>query len=945
MSENLCISSGEGGLSFTLPESAAQFRSFVENSNDVIWMTDAREYRLVYVNPAYERVWGRSASEIYADLTHFIESIHPDDRDRVQAAWQACAHQQYSLEYRVVRPDGAIIWLHDRGFPIYDERGELLYLGGIAEDVTARKHTECLLVEQKKLLELSEAKFERLAANLPGMLYQYVLRPDGSDQFTYVSPKSRQIYECEPAALQQNFQLVWQMMHPDDVQRVQALNQASAQSLEPVKVEFRIIPPSGRLKWIYCRSQPTQQANGEIVWDGFAFDVSDRKRAEDEHQQATVQLQQSQHFVQQIAETTPGILYVYDLVEQRNIYVNQQVSKLLGYTPEQVQALGKNLLSTLVHLEDFPRIPAHIAQFQSAQNGEIFELEYRMQMATGEWRWFSGREVVFKRTAEGLPQQILGITQDISDRKQAEAALQTSEERLRMALESADLGTWDWNLSTQELKWDSCCKAMFGLSPQAAVTYEMHLAALHPDDRDHVYTKGQAALDPANGNFDVEYRAIGIEDGVERWIAAKGKVIFSATGVPLRFIGTVLNITEQKRIAIEREQLLQREQAARAEAEKVNRIKDEFLAVLSHELRSPLNPILGWSKLLQTRKYDPEKSQQALKTIERNAKLQANLIDDLLDVSRILQGKLNLSVSAIHLISPIQAAVETVRLAAEAKSIELEISLDPNPRLVLGDATRLQQVVWNLLSNAVKFTPIGGRVSLCLELLENQAQITVVDNGKGIAPEFLPYVFDYFRQADSTTTRTFGGLGLGLAIVRQIVELHGGSVWATSSGEDLGASFTVQLPLKPMQPPNEPVPNLRTDSPDLSGVQVLVVDDDADARDLIAAILDQFGAGVRVTTSAQEALATLKQFTPDVLVCDIGMPDVDGYMLLEQIRALPPGQGGLIPAIALTAYAGDFNQQQALQAGFQQHITKPVELEEVITAILIVLQESRENKF
>jgi signal transduction histidine kinase len=305
---------------------------------------------------------------------------------------------------------------------------------------------------------------------------------------------------------------------------------------------------------------------------------------------------------------------------------------------------------------------------------------------------------------------------------------------------------------------------MFGLSAQAAVTYDMHLAALHPNDRDRVYESGQSALDPANGNFEIEYRAIGIEDGVERWIAAKGKVIFSPSQVPLRFIGTALDITAQKRIEIEREQLLQREQAARAEAEKVNRIKDEFLAVLSHELRSPLNPILGWSKLLQTRQFDQAKTQQALQTIERNAKLQANLIDDLLDVSRILQGKLNLTVSSINLASPIRAAVETIRLAAEAKSIRLEINLDPNPLSVLGDSTRLQQVVWNLLSNAVKFTPIGGQVTLRLEMLETQAQLTVADNGKGIASEFLPDVFDYFRQADSTSTRKFGGLGLGLAI-------------------------------------------------------------------------------------------------------------------------------------------------------------------------------------
>jgi signal transduction histidine kinase/ActR/RegA family two-component response regulator len=393
------------------------------------------------------------------------------------------------------------------------------------------------------------------------------------------------------------------------------------------------------------------------------------------------------------------------------------------------------------------------------------------------------------------------------------------------------------------------------------------------------------------------------------------------------------DLIEQRQTAAEREQLLVREQAARAEADRANRIKDEFLAVLSHELRSPLNPILGWSKLLQNGKLDAAKTQQALKTIERNAKLQSELIEDLLDVSRILQGKLNLNVTSINLVSIIRAAMETVRLAAEAKSIKLEASLEPDVGLVWGDSTRLQQVIWNLLSNAVKFTPKGGQVSIRLERLDSCAHITVSDTGQGIEPDFLPYVFEYFRQANATTTRKFGGLGLGLAIVRNLVELHGGTAGVESLGVGKGATFTVRLPLMPIQTSAHHNSQSSESFSSLNGIQVLVVDDEPDSREFVAFVLEQAGATVFTATTADEALTMLIRSKPTVLLSDIGMPEMDGYMLMQQVRALPSEQGGQVRAIALTAYAGDFNQQQALRAGFQQHVSKPIEPERLIQVI------------
>ncbi|MEH1938865.1 MAG: PAS domain S-box protein [Nostoc sp.] len=419
----------------------------------------------------------------------------------------------------------------------------------------------------------------------------------------------------------------------------------------------------------------------------------------------------------------------------------------------------------------------------------------------------------------------------------------------------------------------------------------------------------------------------------------------------------VLALTQQCAQAMERARLYEAEQTAREAAENANRIKDEFLAVLSHELRSPLNPILGWSKLLQTKKLDEKTIPQALKTIERNAKLQAQLIEDLLDISRILQGKLSLNIYPVDLASVISAAMETVRLSAEAKSIEMHIRLEPNLGQVLGDSSRLQQIVWNLLSNAVKFTPAGGRVDIRLEKVQGigdvegtenspmlnpvfYAQIVVSDTGKGIDPNFLPYVFEYFRQENSSTTRKFGGLGLGLAIVRRLVELHGGTVQVESAGEDRGATFTVRLPLIQNQLEIKQDTTDSEPSSNLNGVKILVVDDDVDTRDFIAFLLEQYGANVTAVASANEALAALAKSLPDIILSDIGMPEVDGCMFMRQLRMLPAEQGGQIRAIALTAYAGEMNAKQVLKAGFDKHLAKPVEPTELVEAIANLIAET-----
>ena len=397
---------------------------------------------------------------------------------------------------------------------------------------------------------------------------------------------------------------------------------------------------------------------------------------------------------------------------------------------------------------------------------------------------------------------------------------------------------------------------------------------------------------------------------------------------------------EQLREALEgREQLLVRERAARAEAEESSRLKDEFLATVSHELRTPMTAVLGWTHLLRDGRLDAKGAAHALATVERNAHAQHRLIEDLLDVSRIITGKLGLDVRRVAPASFIEAAMEAVLPAAEAKGIVLEKSLPPDAAAIPGDPARLQQVIWNLLSNAIKFTPKGGSVRLGLENAGSHVEIFVSDTGDGIKREFLPYVFDRFRQEDGTTARRYGGLGLGLAIVRHLVELHGGEVRAESAGEDRGSTFSVAFPLAqaaaaPCSCQQAEAAVLGLDRPDgLAGVRVLVVDDEQDTRSLISMVIAQSGAEVTACASAGEALEKLKTWRPHILMSDIGMPGEDGYALIKQVRALPPDRGGRTPAAALTAYARDEDRGRALAAGYQLHIAKPFNPGELLAAV------------
>jgi PAS domain S-box-containing protein len=561
---------------------------------------------------------------------------------------------------------------------------------------------------------------------------------------------------------------------------------------------------------------------------------------------------------------------------------------------------------------------------------------------------------LYKKT-QAIRQQSEELKQQALHLKAINDELKYSEERFRLLSACSPVGIFFTDTDGNCTYTNSRCQAICGLTPEGSAE-EMWRQFIHPGDRDRVMADWSAYTYEGQEYSD-EFR-LQKPDASIQWVRVRSTPMLSLENELLGHVGTIEDITERKLLESARNQVMV-EQAGRREAETANRMKDEFLAVLSHELRTPLNSILGWSKLLRNKKFDEKTTARALETIERNANTQSQLIEDILDVSQIIRGKLRLNFTPLSIVSVIQAAIDSVRPQAEAKAIEINAVLDSSNVKISGDPVRIQQVVWNLLTNAVKFTPENGKVEVKLTVGNERygnfddgvipeqpsyAQIQVIDTGIGISPDFLPKVFDRFLQADSTRTRSHNGLGLGLAIVRHMVELHGGKVHAASDGKNQGATFTVKLPIH--QPEKyTALPQVNTsavvdsDSQTLSGINILVVDDEADTREFLAFALEQCGATIMVANCVSQAILTLQDFHPDVLISDIGMPDQDGYMLIRQIRELELLRGGSIPAIALTAYSQEKDRKQAIAAGFQMHLSKPVDMEELIRAIAHLLNQ------
>lgn len=604
---------------------------------------------------------------------------------------------------------------------------------------------------------------------------------------------------------------------------------------------------------------------------------------------------------------------------------NDELLRIVGYSREDLYA-GRLRWIDMTPPEYLPLDERAIAEAKKTGACSPYEKEYirkdgcRVPVLVG-----------FSLVGEAREEAVAFVL-DVSDRKRAQESLRQREAELSAVTNTVPVMISFVDADQRYRFNNRGYENWFGVS--AAEIYGKHLReVVSESEYETIHPYVERVLTGEQVTYENQVFS---NNGTPCYLSATYVPRFNQTGAVEGFVALISDVTDRRRIEIEREQLLQSEKATREAAERANRIKDEFLAVVSHELRTPLNPIVGWSQLLQRGKLSAEKTALALDAIERNAKLQVQLIGDLLDISRVLRGKMSLVKTRVDLSDVIHAALDTVRLAAETKSIQLESTI--SPCFVIGDAGRLQQVVWNLLSNAVKFTPEQGEVSVALSAVDNQAHIRVTDTGKGISADFLPYVFEHFRQEDYSTTRQFGGLGLGLAITRQLVEMHGGRIRAESAGEDQGAVFTVTIPLAP---PASDLPAMRplgATKNDLSGVQLLIVDDEIDSQEITAFVLEQAHAAVTIAGSGAQALRAIEQSVPDVLISDIGMPDMDGYALMRQIRQRPAEKGGEMLAIALTAYAGEGDFKQAIAAGFHRHLAKPIDPAELVATISALLQ-------
>ncbi|MBD2532414.1 PAS domain-containing protein [Nostoc flagelliforme FACHB-838] len=895
-----------------LRESEERFRQIAENIDAVFWIREVRENRVSYVSPAYKHLWGFNPEELYQGEQSWIDRIHPEDRELTQKAFhEKAVGGEFDQEYRIILADGSIRWVHDRCFPLRDETGEIYRFAGIAEDISERKR-------YLAALEKSEERFRTSVENMLDCfgIYQAVRNEQGQ------IVDFRTEYVNDAACLN------------NQVTRGQQIGRGLCELL-PVHRDSGLFDE-------YCQVVETGQAliKDSLVYEDEygqqrlvrAFDIRVAKfgdgfvatwRDITARQQTEVALRQSEEFKNRILDSSSDCIQVLNL-DGRLLYMNTG-----GMCLMEIDDLDSYLNTEwLCFWESNYRQQAEQA-LAAAKIGEISIFRGYCPTVKGTPKWW---EVVVSPIldASGEMERILLISRDITDRKQVEEALRQSEERYRCLAELIPQLVWTVNPEGALLDANQRWLEYTGLTPEQAQTMGWK-EVVHPEDILIMAQQWSEAVQHST-SYQAEGR-IRRADGVYRWHLHQAIPQKDEQGEIVKWFGSATDIEAQKQLEAERDRLFQLEQAARTEAERANRIKDEFLAILSHELRSPLNPILGWTKLLQTRKFNETKTAEALAIIERNAKLQTQLIDDLLDVAKILRGKLSINAAPVNLAFVIESAIDTVSTTAVAKSILLHPVL-PNIGQVSGDSNRLQQIVWNLLSNAIKFTPKGGRVEIRLERVGDQAQIIVSDTGKGINPDFLPYIFESFRQEDVSVTRKFGGLGLGLAIVRQLVEAHGGAITADSPGEGLGATFTVQLPLLNVQPEIKETNELSEQALELTGIRVLTVDDDPDARELLTVLLTEYGAQVLTVTSAAEVLANLESFQPDVLVSDIGMPEVDGYSLIQQIRTLTPEKGGHIPAIALTAYARVDDYERAISSGYQLRVTKPLEPEELVQAVV-----------
>jgi PAS domain S-box-containing protein len=629
---------------------------------------------------------------------------------------------------------------------------------------------------------------------------------------------------------------------------------------------------------------------------------------------------------------------------------NAGAERIKGYTAGEIigQHFSKFYPATAVQRGH----PQHELRVASAE-GRFEEEGWRVRK-DGTLFW-ANVVITALRDSDGVLRGFGKVTRDLTQRREQEESLRQSEERFRLLVEGVpDYAIFMLDANGYIVTWNAGAERIKGYTASEIVG--KHFSKFYPADAiQSGWPEHELQVASTAGRFQDEGWRIR-KDGSRFWASVLITALRDESGRLRGFAKLTRDLSDHKRAetleasGLQHEEMLEAERSARMEAQRAARMKDEFLATLSHELRTPLNAILGWTQLLRAGPADGGQDvRHALEVIERNARAQVQLVDDLLDLSRILAGQVRLDVQRLTLIDVVVAAVESALPAAHAKGIRVDKILDPGGSLVSGDPGRLQQVVWNLLTNAIKFTPKGGRVQVLLERVNSHIEISVVDTGIGIPADYLPHVFERFSQKDSTTSRTHGGLGLGLAISKQLVELHGGTIQAKSRGEGQGATFIVKLPLLVVHDdtsdPNRVHPTHHAEPehvllPTLRGLHVLVVDDEVDARELLSRLLEHQGARVSVASSAEEALRQLKVDSPDVLVSDVGMPNMDGYQLMRQIRGTET-RNNRLPALALTAFARAEDRKRAMLAGYQAHLAKPFDTAEFVLLVADLATRAR----
>lgn len=864
------------------------------------------------INTPIDKIPGKNDFDFFPEEQ--AAAFRKDDREVMELG-----DRKWNIEERLTSADGKTMWVATYKTPYRNQSAEITGMVGITIDITERKQIEEALRER-------ETRYRLVARATNDAIWDWDLVTNTVEWNEGVET----LFGYWATDVSSGSNWWYEHIHPDDRARiVSGIHEVIDSGGQIWTDEYRFLRADKSYALVIDRGFVAHDEQGKPVrMIGSMMDITERKKAEAELCFSEARFRMLLDNVQDYA------ILLLD-INARVVRWGVGAVNILGYQEAEIMGQPGSIIFTP---EDLERGADKEELNQAVAEGKAEDERWHVRK-DGSRFWASGIMTAL-RDESGYLQGFAKIMRDFTERKQAEEALRESDARLRLALDAAQLGDWDLDLVTKTARRSRLHDQAFGYNSLLPDwSYEIFLNHVHPEDREFVDQKFQRTL-VTGEDWEFECRVIWADQSIH-WIWSRASIYSDSDGNQIRMLGAVKEITARKQAEAEREQLLAREQEARIEAEAANRMKDEFLATLSHELRTPLNAMAGWTQLLRTRKFDEKTTARALETIDRNTKSLAQLIEDVLDVSRIITGKLRLNMSHVELVPVIEAAIETVQPAADAKHIQIELILQAAGGSVFGDVNRLQQVFWNLLSNAVKFTPKGGRIEIELEMIDSRMQVRVKDTGLGIAPEFLPYVFERFRQADSTTTRSYGGLGLGLAIVRHLVELHGGTVSVESAGAGLGATFIVNLPLRAVRlATSQPervklagevpyISNLRS----LEGVQVLVVDDEPDARELITTVLEEYKAQVIAVSTAEAALEAIKQLQPNVLVSDIGMPEEDGYALIRKVRALDVHQGGRIPAVALTAYARAEDRTQALLAGFQQHISKPVDPAELAAVV------------